>query len=76
MFLSDALLSVCVPTFTINKIKCLKFFLGLPPFEWWREPPDKIKFRAYLFNVTNSEEFMSGKDSVLNVQEVGPIVYK
>ncbi|KAF7267371.1 hypothetical protein GWI33_019380 [Rhynchophorus ferrugineus] len=49
---------------------------GLPPFDWWFEPPDEVILRVYLFNVTNSQRFLSGIDKKLKVQEVGPIVYK
>ncbi|XP_013177530.1 PREDICTED: scavenger receptor class B member 1-like [Papilio xuthus] len=48
---------------------------GLPPYEWWANPPDEVKMRAYIFNVTNHERFMKGLDKKLNLQEIGPIVY-
>ena len=32
--------------------------------------------RVYLFNVTNSDEWMSGKEKKIRVQQVGPFVYK
>lgn len=47
----------------------------MPPYEWWSDPPDEVKLRAYVFNVTNHERFMAGLDDKLNVQEIGPIVY-
>ncbi|CAH2056127.1 unnamed protein product, partial [Iphiclides podalirius] len=45
-------------------------------FEMWRKPEVKLYCRVYLFNITNAEEYMSGKDSKVNVQEVGPYVYQ
>ncbi|XP_030041019.2 scavenger receptor class B member 1 [Manduca sexta] len=48
---------------------------GLPPYEWWADPPDEVKMRAYLFNVTNHERFLEGLDDKINVDEIGPIVY-
>ncbi|KAJ0182935.1 hypothetical protein K1T71_000911 [Dendrolimus kikuchii] len=48
---------------------------GLPPYEWWADPPDEVKLRAYVFNVTNHERFLNGLDAKLNVEEIGPIVY-
>lgn len=48
---------------------------GMPPYEWWSDPPDEVKLRAYVFNVTNHERFLQGLDEKLNVEEIGPIVY-
>ncbi|XP_059057207.1 scavenger receptor class B member 1-like [Achroia grisella] len=48
---------------------------GFPPFEWWADPPDEVKLRVYVFNVTNHDRFMSGLDEKINMEEIGPIVY-
>ncbi|XP_076642732.1 scavenger receptor class B member 1 isoform X1 [Halictus rubicundus] len=45
-------------------------------FEMWRKPDVELYLKVYLFNVTNHEEYMSGKASKLNFQETGPYVYK
>ncbi|KRT85941.1 hypothetical protein AMK59_2002, partial [Oryctes borbonicus] len=45
-------------------------------FELWRIPPVDIYLRVHLFNITNAEEFLSGKEKKLKVQEVGPYVYR
>ncbi|CAK1592881.1 unnamed protein product [Parnassius mnemosyne] len=45
-------------------------------FEMWRKPEIKLYCRVYLFNITNAEEYMSGKDSKVKVQEIGPYVYQ
>jgi scavenger receptor class B protein 1 len=44
-------------------------------FELWREPPVDLFLKVYLFNITNHEEFMSGRDKKLQIKEVGPYVY-
>jgi len=49
---------------------------GLPAYEWWKNPPDQVLLRVYLFNVTNSERFESGLDSKLELNEIGPIVFR
>ncbi|XP_018321668.1 scavenger receptor class B member 1 [Agrilus planipennis] len=54
----------------------LKMMPGFPPYEWWKNPPDEVLLRVYIFNVTNSEEFLSGTDVKLKLQEVGPIIYR
>lgn len=45
-------------------------------YEIWRTPPVDLYLRVFLWNVTNRDEFMSGKDIKLKMQEVGPYVYK
>jgi len=49
---------------------------GLPAYEWWKNPPDEVLLRVYLFNVTNSERFENGLDSKLELNEIGPIVFR
>lgn len=49
---------------------------GLPAYEWWKNPPDEVLLRVYLFNVTNSERFESGIDKKLELDEIGPIVFR
>lgn len=49
---------------------------GLPAFDWWFYPPDEVLLKIYMFNITNSEQFLSGIDSKLKVKEVGPIIYR
>lgn len=44
-------------------------------FSIWKKPPLDIYLNVYIFNVTNPEEFLSGKEK-LKVQEIGPYVYQ
>nr|QNL15117.1 sensory neuron membrane protein 1 [Aulacocentrum confusum] len=44
-------------------------------FIMWRKPPVDVFLNVYVFNITNSEEFMRG-DEKLRVQEIGPYVYQ
>lgn len=41
----------------------------------WEDIPIPLYEKVYLFNITNKEEFLDGKES-LNVTEVGPYTYK
>ncbi|XP_050664665.1 scavenger receptor class B member 1-like isoform X2 [Leptidea sinapis] len=45
-------------------------------FEMWRKPEVELYLRVYLFNITNAEDYMAGKDSKLKLKEVGPFVYR
>lgn len=53
-----------------------RFTDGSETFEMWRNPPIELILKVYLFNVTNSEEYMSGKDEKLRFQQVGPYAYR
>ncbi|RVE54417.1 hypothetical protein evm_000902 [Chilo suppressalis] len=48
---------------------------SFPPYEWWADPPDEVKLRVYVFNVTNHVRFLAGLDEKMDVHEIGPIVY-
>jgi scavenger receptor class B, member 1 len=48
---------------------------GFPAFEWWVEPPDEVFLRLYIFNITNKDEFLAGKEK-LRVKEVGPWIFR
>lgn len=59
----------------IFKWKCI-FGEGGEIYELWKTPPVELYLEVYLWNVTNKEDYMSGKDKKLKVQEVGPYVYR
>ncbi|CAG9807146.1 unnamed protein product [Chironomus riparius] len=42
----------------------------------WEKPPLEVFLKVYIFNITNSEEFLNGIDKKLKVEEVGPYVYQ
>jgi hypothetical protein len=44
-------------------------------FSIWKKLPVDIYLYVYIFNITNPEEFLSGKEK-LKVEEVGPYVYQ
>lgn len=43
-------------------------------YHLWQKPPINFYIKVYVFNVTNSKEFLSGREK-LRVQEVGPYIY-
>ncbi|EEB19358.1 scavenger receptor class B member, putative [Pediculus humanus corporis] len=49
---------------------------GLPPYDWWKDPPDEVLLKVYVFNVTNSNEYSEGRDDYLRVEEIGPFVFR
>lgn len=44
-------------------------------FSLWEKPPVDIYISVYIFNITNPEEFLAGKEK-LKVEEIGPYVYQ
>jgi scavenger receptor class B protein 1 len=42
----------------------------------WQDPPINPEFRIYLFNITNGDNWLEGKDPKIRVNQVGPFVYK
>ncbi|XP_065217044.1 scavenger receptor class B member 1-like isoform X2 [Planococcus citri] len=51
------------------------FSEGSEGFELWRKPPVEVLLKVYLYNITNKDEFLSGKEK-LKVEQVGPYVYR
>lgn len=49
---------------------------GDETFEMWKKPEAHVYLKVYIFNITNREEFLSGRDKKLKFQEVGPYVYR
>lgn len=49
---------------------------GDETFEMWKTPEPAVYLKVYIFNITNREDFLSGRDEKLRFQEVGPYVYR
>ncbi|CAO1422491.1 unnamed protein product [Diamesa tonsa] len=45
-------------------------------YSLWEKPPLDVFISIYIFNITNAQEFMSGKDTKLKVEQIGPYVYQ
>lgn len=43
-------------------------------FKLFQHPPIEVTLGIYVFNVTNPEQFLAGKEK-LKLEEVGPYVY-
>ena len=41
----------------------------------WKDVPMTPKIEVYVFNVTNHEAYLSGREGKLSVAEIGPFVY-
>nr|XP_031841755.1 scavenger receptor class B member 1-like [Nomia melanderi] len=67
-------------TYIINPMKLIiDYKLQMTPnslvFDLWKKPPIDIFIKVYVFNITNSEEFLRGEEK-LKVAETGPYVYQ
>lgn len=45
-------------------------------FEYWTKPPIDPIIRAYVFNYTNIFKVLDGVDKLIELEEVGPYVYR
>ncbi len=45
-------------------------------FQLWRNPPIHPTMSMFLFNITNSEQWLDGSDDQLKVEQVGPYSYE
>lgn len=44
--------------------------------EWWLDSPIQPLIKIHIFNYTNIDEYLSGKEKKIKVEDVGPYVYK
>ncbi|XP_035896226.1 scavenger receptor class B member 1 [Anopheles stephensi] len=70
-----ALVHILDPYLLIFKWKLI-FQEGSEIFNLWRTPPVDLYIKIYLFNVTNAEDFMAGRAEKMQIEEVGPYVYR
>lgn len=49
---------------------------GLPAYEFWKNPEPEVIVKMHVFNITNADDFLQGRDSKIKLGEVGPIVYR
>ncbi|KAJ8688359.1 hypothetical protein QAD02_024154 [Eretmocerus hayati] len=45
-------------------------------FSLWKKPPIDVYVYVYIFNISNADAFLSGEDSSLKLNEIGPYVYQ
>ncbi|KAF4520710.1 hypothetical protein B566_EDAN012497 [Ephemera danica] len=69
------ILAIIFPPFDVLMNERLRMIRGFPAFEWWKEPPDEVLMRLYIFNITNKLEFLAGKEK-LKLEEIGPWVFR
>lgn len=44
-------------------------------FTLWKNPPVNLYIKIYLWNITNKDAFLAGKEK-MQFEEVGPYVYR
>jgi scavenger receptor class B, member 1 len=76
MFLTFGLLTTKFTLYDIALNERLKMDPIYPSFFWWKNPKPEVLLKVYIFNITNSEDFISGLDDKLRVEEVEPIVFR
>uniref|UniRef100_A0A2A4JT04 Scavenger receptor class B member 1 n=1 Tax=Heliothis virescens TaxID=7102 RepID=A0A2A4JT04_HELVI len=76
LFLAAAILSIIVDPLRLLAIHSARVDYGTAVHQAMSEEVDSLHLSAYLFNITNAEQFLSGEDEKLKVEEVGPFVYQ
>lgn len=49
---------------------------GSKSLEWWIESPLKPLLKVHIFNYTNIEAVLSGREKKIKVEDIGPYVYE
>ncbi|KAH8396930.1 hypothetical protein KR215_006414, partial [Drosophila sulfurigaster] len=66
----------CVYNYQYEMIKeYVKFKDSMFTMDRWINSPSG-KLKIYLFNVTNAEKLLSGRDEKMHLEQIGPITYK
>lgn len=76
MWLIFGLFTTWHPLFDIVLNERLRMSPIYPSFFWWKDPEPEVLLKVYVFNITNSAEFMAGTDTKLKLQEIGPITFQ
>ncbi|KAL7046310.1 hypothetical protein ACKWTF_002538 [Chironomus riparius] len=76
MFLTLGLLTTYIPLSEHSLNENLKFSPLFPQFHLWKNPVPEVLLKVYIFNITNAEDFIAGKDEKLKLQEIGPIIFQ
>lgn len=66
----------CTDTFNDYVLSQMELRNGSRTFEWWQQPPTRMRVNIYIFNYTNVDEFEAGVASKLRVQQLGPYTYR
>ncbi|KAL1517132.1 hypothetical protein ABEB36_000939 [Hypothenemus hampei] len=74
MVCTSSLMFVHNPTHAFIRM-VLSLSDGTMFFNIWSNPPYDIFLKIYIFNITNSKEFLAGEEK-MNVTELGPYVYR
>lgn len=76
MFLTLGILTTKFTFYDIAMSERLTMQSWHPSYIWWKRAAPEVLLRVYIFNITNSEEFIAGRDSKLKLQEIGPITFR
>lgn len=49
---------------------------GSKSLEWWIDSPIKPLLKVHIFNYTNIDAVLQGKEDKIKVQDIGPYVYE
>jgi scavenger receptor class B, member 1 len=76
MWLTFGLFTTWKPLFEIVLNERLRMSPLYPSYFWWKDPEPEVLLKVFVFNITNSADFIAGRDSKLKLQEIGPITFQ
>lgn len=71
----NSVFSINLQAFKLN-FQTVTMAPGSKFFDLWQKSPAVVLVQFRIFNVTNSDEFLSGRDAKLKIVEVGPYVFQ
>lgn len=76
MFLTIGIITTKFTLFEVVLRERLQMSKIYPSYFWWKNPEPEVLLDVYIFNITNSADFIAGRDKKLKLQEIGPITFQ
>lgn len=76
MFLTIGIITTKFTLFEVVLRERLQMSRIYPSYFWWKNPEPEVLLDVYIFNITNSADFIAGRDKKLKLQEIGPIRFQ
>ncbi|KAM3963725.1 scavenger receptor class B member 3 [Aphomia sociella] len=77
LVLIGAILAAAWPSLFMTQLKKIMVVTNESmSYEMWREPPIQMYLECFLFNISNVNELISGKNKKIRVEQMGPYVFR
>lgn len=76
MWLTIGIITTKFTLFEIVLQERMRMHTIYPSYFWWKHPEPEVLFKVFVFNITNSDEYIAGSDAKLKLREIGPITFQ